>query len=97
MEDHLKNKDRLEQEWEGLCAYQAEPNARTIGMKDGNGKKNRSAAIVACKGIDYVCPSLSLFLFGALMTRQVNNRKLCRILTKIWIFRVKVDMMGENL
>lgn len=49
MEDHLKNKDRLEQEWEGLCAYQAEPNARTIGMKDGNGKKNRSTTIVACK------------------------------------------------
>lgn len=49
MEDHLKNKDRLEQEWEGLCAYQAEPNTRTVGMKDGNGKKNRSAAIVACK------------------------------------------------
>uniref|UniRef100_A0A3P9IK50 Protein tyrosine phosphatase receptor type N2 n=1 Tax=Oryzias latipes TaxID=8090 RepID=A0A3P9IK50_ORYLA len=25
MEDHLKNKDRLEKEWEALCAYQAEP------------------------------------------------------------------------
>lgn len=49
MEDHLKNKDRLEQEWDGLCAYQAEPNARTIGMKDGNAKKNRSAGVVACK------------------------------------------------
>ncbi|XP_076601155.1 receptor-type tyrosine-protein phosphatase N2-like isoform X1 [Chaetodon auriga] len=47
MEDHLKNKDRLEKEWEALCAYQAEPNACTIGMKDGNAKKNRSAAVVA--------------------------------------------------
>lgn len=49
MEDHLKNKDRLEKEWEALCAYQAEPNACTIGMKDGNAKKNRSTAVVACK------------------------------------------------
>lgn len=49
MEDHLKNKDRLEKEWEALCAYQAEPNACTIGLKDGNAKKNRSAAVVACK------------------------------------------------
>lgn len=49
MEDHLKNKDRLEKEWEALRAYQAEPNACAIGMKDGNAKKNRSAAVVACK------------------------------------------------
>lgn len=49
MEDHLKNKDRLEKEWEALCAYQAEPNATTVGMKDGNAKKNRSTAVVACK------------------------------------------------
>ncbi|XP_070774384.1 receptor-type tyrosine-protein phosphatase N2-like [Enoplosus armatus] len=47
MEDHLKNKDRLEKEWEALCAYQAEPNASTIGLKDGNAKKNRSTAVVA--------------------------------------------------
>ncbi|KAM9844971.1 solute carrier organic anion transporter family member 5A1b [Aulostomus maculatus] len=47
MEDHLKNKDRLEKEWEALCAYQAEPNTCTIGLKDGNAKKNRSAAVVA--------------------------------------------------
>ena len=54
MEDHLKNKDRLEKEWEALCAYQAEPNACTIGMKDGNAKKNRSTAVVACK--QYIFP-----------------------------------------
>ncbi|XP_061776744.1 receptor-type tyrosine-protein phosphatase N2-like [Nerophis ophidion] len=47
MEDHLKNKDRLEKEWEALCAYQAEPNTSTMGLKDGNAKKNRSAAVVA--------------------------------------------------
>lgn len=47
MEDHLKNKDRLKKEWEAMCAYQAEPNASTIGKKDGNSKKNRSNAVVA--------------------------------------------------
>ncbi|CAB1317571.1 unnamed protein product [Coregonus sp. 'balchen'] len=34
MEDHLKNKNRLEKEWEALCAYQAEPNASTTGLDD---------------------------------------------------------------
>uniref|UniRef100_A0A8C2ZQQ9 Protein tyrosine phosphatase receptor type N2 n=1 Tax=Cyclopterus lumpus TaxID=8103 RepID=A0A8C2ZQQ9_CYCLU len=47
MEDHMKNKDRLEKEWEALGAYQAEPNACTAGLKDGNARKNRSAAVVA--------------------------------------------------
>lgn len=51
MEDHLKNKDRLEKEWEALCAYQAEPNACNVGLKDGNAKKNRSPAVVACEYI----------------------------------------------
>lgn len=41
MEDHLKNKDRLEQEWVALCAYEAEPCATTIAIKGENGKKNR--------------------------------------------------------
>lgn len=62
MEDHLKNKDRLEQEWEALCAYQAEPNARTVGMKDGNAKKNRSTAVVACKQAN---PNCIWFVFMA--------------------------------
>ena len=33
MEDHLKNKQRLEQEWVGLCAYEAEPSATSIAFK----------------------------------------------------------------
>uniref|UniRef100_A0A8C6VFA7 Protein tyrosine phosphatase receptor type N2 n=1 Tax=Naja naja TaxID=35670 RepID=A0A8C6VFA7_NAJNA len=47
MEDHLKNKNRLEKEWEALCAYQAEPNATTIAHKEENVQKNRSQVIVA--------------------------------------------------
>ncbi|XP_066483620.1 receptor-type tyrosine-protein phosphatase N2 [Tiliqua scincoides] len=47
MEDHLKNKNRLEKEWEALCAYQAEPNAATIAHKAENLQKNRSQDVVA--------------------------------------------------
>uniref|UniRef100_A0A8C1ALI5 Receptor-type tyrosine-protein phosphatase N2 n=1 Tax=Cyprinus carpio carpio TaxID=630221 RepID=A0A8C1ALI5_CYPCA len=47
MEDHLKNKTRLESEWEALCAYQAEPNATTMGQRDGNVKKNRASTVIA--------------------------------------------------
>jgi len=41
MEDHLTNKQRLEQEWVGLCAYEAEPAATSIAFKVENKKKNR--------------------------------------------------------
>ncbi|XP_051552771.1 receptor-type tyrosine-protein phosphatase N2-like isoform X2 [Myxocyprinus asiaticus] len=47
MEDHLKNKNRLESEWEALCAYQAEPNSTSIGQRDGNTKKNRTSTVIA--------------------------------------------------
>ncbi|XP_070585569.1 receptor-type tyrosine-protein phosphatase N2 [Erythrolamprus reginae] len=47
MEDHLKTKNRLEKEWEALCAYQAEPNATTNAHKEENLQKNRSQVIVA--------------------------------------------------
>lgn len=46
MEDHLKNKNRLEKEWEALCAYQAEPNICSIGQRDSNTKKNRVSTII---------------------------------------------------
>ncbi|XP_053343020.1 solute carrier organic anion transporter family member 5A1b [Clarias gariepinus] len=46
MEDHLKNKNRLEKEWEALCAYQAEPNTCSVGQRDSNAKKNRTTAII---------------------------------------------------
>ncbi|XP_077978607.1 receptor-type tyrosine-protein phosphatase-like N [Glandiceps talaboti] len=41
MEDHLKNKDRLAKEWEGLCQYEAEPNSTSSGSDPSNAKKNR--------------------------------------------------------
>lgn len=41
MEDHLKNKQRLEQEWVGLCGYEAEPSSTTVAFKAEHKKKNR--------------------------------------------------------
>lgn len=41
MEDHLKNKDRLEQEWVALCAYVAEPCETSVALKKDNINKNR--------------------------------------------------------
>jgi len=41
MEDHLKNKQRLEQEWVGLCAYEAEQSATSVAFKIENKKKNK--------------------------------------------------------
>lgn len=51
MEDHLKNKNRLEREWEALCAYQAEPSTCDVGEQ--NTKRNRSDAVVVCKSIHF--------------------------------------------
>lgn len=65
----MKNKDRLEKEWEALCAYQAEPNASTVATKDGNAKKNRCAAVVACK-------SLSLSLLPHI-TFSESSQEIC--------------------
>lgn len=33
MEEHLKNKERLETEWTALCAYEADPSATTIAQR----------------------------------------------------------------
>ena len=44
MEDHLKNKNRLEKEWEALCAYQAEPSSSLVAQREENLPKNRREA-----------------------------------------------------
>lgn len=42
MEDHLRNKDRLDQEWQALCAYEAEPSTSVrIASQVENKNKNR--------------------------------------------------------
>uniref|UniRef100_A0A8C0PAZ7 Protein tyrosine phosphatase receptor type N2 n=1 Tax=Canis lupus familiaris TaxID=9615 RepID=A0A8C0PAZ7_CANLF len=46
MEDHLNNKNRLEKEWEALCAYQAEPNSSLVAQREENVPKNRCPAVL---------------------------------------------------
>ncbi|XP_066155636.1 receptor-type tyrosine-protein phosphatase N2 [Euwallacea fornicatus] len=46
MEDHLKNKDRLDQEWVALCAYVAEPCETSVALKKENIGKNRYPEVV---------------------------------------------------
>lgn len=49
MEDHLQNKDRLDQEWEALCAYEADPCSTQVAMDYSNARKNRYSDILPCK------------------------------------------------
>ncbi|XP_029315583.1 protein tyrosine phosphatase receptor type Na isoform X1 [Cottoperca gobio] len=41
MEDHLRNKDRLQREWEALCSYQAEPSSVAVAQAPSNMDKSR--------------------------------------------------------
>lgn len=42
MEDHLRNKDRLDEEWQALCAYEAEPSTSVLVASSSENKgKNR--------------------------------------------------------
>lgn len=49
MEDHLKNKDRLEREWEAMCAYEADPCSTKVAEDSANARKNRYADVLPCK------------------------------------------------
>lgn len=44
MEDHLRNKGRLQREWEALCRYEAEPNAREAAQQPECTALNRIGA-----------------------------------------------------
>ena len=44
MEDHLKNQEKLDEEWAALCAYEAEPCSTAVAEAEGNSECNRSGA-----------------------------------------------------
>lgn len=67
MEDHLRNKGRLQREWEALCRYEAEPNSREAGLQEQSEKLNRDGAplpfdhsrvvlnhLANAEGLDYI-------------------------------------------
>ncbi|EDW39639.1 GL15097 [Drosophila persimilis] len=67
MEDHLRNKGRLQREWEALCRYEAEPSAREAASQSQCVGLNRPGAplpydhsrvvlnhLANAEGLDYV-------------------------------------------
>eukprot|EP00795_Rhopilema_esculentum_P014802 gene14802-5907_t len=46
MEDHLKNEDKLSQEWEALCNYKADQEETTAGKDSKNTGKNRYSNVL---------------------------------------------------
>uniref|UniRef100_A0A1A9VZP7 Receptor-type tyrosine-protein phosphatase N2 n=1 Tax=Glossina brevipalpis TaxID=37001 RepID=A0A1A9VZP7_9MUSC len=67
MEDHLRNKGRLQREWEALCRYEAEPSARDAAVQPQCSHLNRAAApfpydhsrvvlnhLANAEGLDYI-------------------------------------------
>lgn len=67
MEDHLRNKGRLQREWEALCRYEAEPSARDAALQPQCATLNRPGAplpydhsrvvlnhLANAEGLDYV-------------------------------------------
>ncbi|EDV99127.1 GH13205 [Drosophila grimshawi] len=67
MEDHLRNKGRLQREWEALCRYEAEPSARDAASQPQCANFNRPGAplpydhsrvvlnhLANAEGLDYV-------------------------------------------
>lgn len=72
----MKNKNRLEREWEALCSYQAEPSASCVGRGEQNSKRNRSDTVVACECILFLEEGGSAIYKGR--TMQAHNKYNCR-------------------
>lgn len=49
MEDHLKNENRLNKEWEDLCSYKADDALTKFGSETKNAPKNRYKDVLPCK------------------------------------------------
>lgn len=44
MEDHLNNRDRLDEEWEDICSYEADRTTTKVATAPPNSRKNRAVA-----------------------------------------------------
>ncbi|CAF1643297.1 unnamed protein product, partial [Didymodactylos carnosus] len=53
MEDHLRNRNRLEAEWQELCNYESDRGAFTIALSEVNTNKNRYIDVLPCKYYHY--------------------------------------------
>lgn len=87
MEDHLKNKNRLEREWEALCSYQAEPSACGVGRGEQNSKRNRSDAVVVCESFSDVRLLFSAQFPLSAESEQCSSITLCAH-EKDWVIQL---------
>lgn len=90
MEDHLRNKGRLQREWEALCRYEAEPNAREAALQPECSTFNRIGAplpfdhsrvvlnhLANAEGMDYINASTIV---------SVGRRFAAKHFTQIYFF-----------
>ena len=58
MEDHLRDRHRLEAEWQGLCADEAheERASSSIATSEANANKNRYIDCIPCKYTGFNLP-----------------------------------------
>lgn len=87
MEDHLRNKGRLQREWEALCRYEAEPSAREAALQTQCTPLNRPGAplpfdhsrvvlnhLANAEGFDYINAStIVLIIFIRNKFQEMNH------------------------
>lgn len=45
----MKNKNKLDKDWDQLCSYEAEQGSIASGMEPGNKRKNRFEDVLPCE------------------------------------------------
>jgi protein tyrosine phosphatase len=57
MEDHLRNRHRLEAEWQALCTDEAneERSSSSVALSEVNANKNRYTDCIPCKFNELTC------------------------------------------
>lgn len=93
MEDHLKNKGRLQREWEALCRYEAEPGSHDAATQPQCESLNRPTApfpydhsrvvvnhLANAEGIDYINAS-------TIVRKIISVSNLDQILNCIHIYK----------
>lgn len=89
MEDHLRNKGRLQREWEALCRYEAEPSARDAALQPQCANLNRPGAplpydhsrvvlnhLANAEGLDYVNASTIVSSLPLAISNRRSHLKL---------------------
>lgn len=85
MEDHLRNQDRLQREWNVLCHYEAEPNNRNAALQPQCAKLNREGAPLP---YDHSRVILN-HLINADDVDYINASIIVSVICKTWLYRLQ--------